>query len=1146
MKKAKAYLLDDTTRCPLVIHAVSGAGKTAIMAMIMKSIPSWIGNHPHTKIIRFLGTTPNTSNVYDVLMGLLNQLADVHGKVIPPVNCKTMASLTEYAPKFLRQLGCKAKIPIVILLDSVDQLGPKFDAYAMRWLPLVLPPNVKIIISTLPENHNILKNLKKLMPTSQHFIEVPPLSENAGKDIIGALLAIRERKLTDWQMELVMSAFKTAPIPLFLKLLIDEARLWNSYTQLGDIFLPSTVKESINKLFEKLEKKFGKTLVAHALGYLTIGMAGVTQFELEDVLSCDDVVLNDVYKYHDPPVPGQVRIPSVLWARIQHDIKSYIVERQSLGRTTLNWYHRQFVETAAERYTSDGKDVALHKNLTDVFAQENGIRRTIKLKNRNNLEIVDADRQVNPQPLSVDNKRKLACLPYHACMALSVLGSNFVKSNILCNFRFLCKRMAAFSKATALMDMDEFLEKDSDAEVKYLRDFISSANGNITHPLKFAFEILSILNPSPEEKCLKQLVGDAERYLRAQKAPLLVPRFPWMATRDDASSAMLAQVNNVKEVLGQYGNELLLKLEPGMEDEERPEFEIFSIDSQESVPVDMKSEGVNGGIHIRDECVYYVTKKKLVIMNWRTGKVSKFPFSSFVKDWKAETEIQKDVVFEKTNSHIALVFESCILMFSLEDKQFVRKLVAKASQFELETCYFLPDEQLLAMGYMNSKDQTEAKSFACKFRTEDVSSDCIFTVDGRTNFKQTAFACQDQTFAFATKGKLKDQSDTAQENDNAPSSTITILSIDKMCALKSYDMLGNVVEIWGNPDMTSFIILNSSGSVFQMNQAYELQVEIAHPVTSVLPLWNRNVWILRFGCGYINIYDSKNNNLLGGVPAFTVPIKCASVTDEVCLTLGENSELKVWSIGGLVEHVKHKKDKTLSDFLPSTLLDLSSVTSLAVSTDGKKVYTCQSDSTLRFWDLDTLYEAKKLTMDITGHVTHALPNCIAVHDNLLGKVKVFDLAGNMLFEPLKDGDLNTMCSVVGADKKKMYLVGSKSENTKKRSLQIDVFSMETFQHVASTKIQQQFSYEGFDIKLTENDRFLVIRANISEAEVESMKPLWKQVNLEPQVSRYKFYAVDLAQSNGSLIPCHRMLKIPLLGVAYAPIGPSSVVITSRR
>lgn len=61
----------------------------------------------------------------------------------------------------------------------------------------------------------------------------------------------------------------------------------------------------------------GKILVSHALGYISASKSGLKEPELEDHLSLDDIVLNDVYQFWTPPT--RKMLPS-LWFRIHADI----------------------------------------------------------------------------------------------------------------------------------------------------------------------------------------------------------------------------------------------------------------------------------------------------------------------------------------------------------------------------------------------------------------------------------------------------------------------------------------------------------------------------------------------------------------------------------------------------------------------------------------------------------------------------------------------------------------------------------------------------------------------------------------------------------------------------------------------------------
>jgi hypothetical protein len=53
--------------------------------------------------------------------------------------------------------------PIIIVFDSLDQLSGSDGAHQLAWLPAVLPPHVKFIVSTLPNMYSILDNLNCLL-----------------------------------------------------------------------------------------------------------------------------------------------------------------------------------------------------------------------------------------------------------------------------------------------------------------------------------------------------------------------------------------------------------------------------------------------------------------------------------------------------------------------------------------------------------------------------------------------------------------------------------------------------------------------------------------------------------------------------------------------------------------------------------------------------------------------------------------------------------------------------------------------------------------------------------------------------------------------------------------------------------------------
>ena len=100
-----------------------------------------------------------------------------------------------------------------------------------------------------------------------------------------------------------------------------------------------------------------------------VASKGLTTNELEDILSCDEAVLHDVFQYWTPPIR---RLPPLLWVRIRADLASYLVDREAHGTQITCWYHRQFYLAAVDRYLSDPlENNRFHSAMADYFLGRN-------------------------------------------------------------------------------------------------------------------------------------------------------------------------------------------------------------------------------------------------------------------------------------------------------------------------------------------------------------------------------------------------------------------------------------------------------------------------------------------------------------------------------------------------------------------------------------------------------------------------------------------------------------------------------------------------------------------------------------------------------------------------------------------------------
>ena len=67
------------------------------------------------------------------------------------------------------------------------------------------------------------------------------------------------------QWRLVLNAFEANTLPLFLRLIFSEVVGWRSYWVPESTVIPSEITTTIIDIFDQVERKYGVTLVKHAL-----------------------------------------------------------------------------------------------------------------------------------------------------------------------------------------------------------------------------------------------------------------------------------------------------------------------------------------------------------------------------------------------------------------------------------------------------------------------------------------------------------------------------------------------------------------------------------------------------------------------------------------------------------------------------------------------------------------------------------------------------------------------------------------------------------------------------------------------------------------------------------------------------------------
>ena len=204
---------------PLLVWGVPGCGKSAVMAVAAEQA----GRDGKNVVRRFIGASPGSCDPRELLEGLCRQISRLYGadESAIPADCEGLAADLHRCLSLATH-----ERPLAVFIDGLDQLQLQADVGGLRWLPNELPPNADLAVSSGPgESLTILRG--QLAKARQ--IEVPPIGLGDGKFILDLWLSRSSRLLSQEQERLVLDRLTGCPVPLYLRLAFEEARLWRSY-----------------------------------------------------------------------------------------------------------------------------------------------------------------------------------------------------------------------------------------------------------------------------------------------------------------------------------------------------------------------------------------------------------------------------------------------------------------------------------------------------------------------------------------------------------------------------------------------------------------------------------------------------------------------------------------------------------------------------------------------------------------------------------------------------------------------------------------------------------------------------------------------------------------------------------------------------
>jgi DNA polymerase III delta prime subunit len=458
LERIKDYLADRNANRPLVIHGVSGCGKTTLMAKAFLDLTQSASGGPQRPIVsRFIGATPGSSDLRTLLgdicwkLGIQEIPQDMNELVRAFRGQLSTEQSSGWQEEAMQPLPGQSSI--VLFLDALDQLNPTDNARMLYWMPRELKTNVKLVVSVLASEpagdaldrrEDPFDLARRIWPES--LIEIGSLDEASATGLLTAWLMEAGRTLQPDQTAEVLGKFAKCPLPLYLKLASEEARRWKSWEGVAEL-LNDTVEGILEQLLARLERpeNHGPTLVSRSLAYLATGKNGLTEDELLDVLSRDKDVMQDFARRspESPKIKENDPLPVIVWSRLYADINRYMTHRRADGTVVMDFYHRQVGEAVRNCYLVCDEVLArTHQQLAEYFASLDYWAESLEAQ-------CARARRLPPTPRPA-NVRKVVELPYHRLEVAKLAGKDDPKSpywnavaDLLTDWQFLEAKIEA-------------------------------------------------------------------------------------------------------------------------------------------------------------------------------------------------------------------------------------------------------------------------------------------------------------------------------------------------------------------------------------------------------------------------------------------------------------------------------------------------------------------------------------------------------------------------------------------------------------------------------------------------------------------------------------------------------------------------------
>lgn len=365
-QQAENVIRASAGKCVL-LTGTSGSGKSFFLKhLVSKTAAS--GDIAIAAV--FTDVLPQRRNLGDALSFIIDEL---RRKECFPDGFRERFNSRHPVKWFERQLShLKPERQVYIIIDTLEEM---FSQSAESVLQIPLPPQVTLVV-TIPDRA-MLRQTIDLEPQPPVEVTFTPLNAAGAVSLLYALLEKKGRCLQPAQMTAVNLALTDDSqgfTPLYVELLSQKASRIHSDDETAP-WRAISFRELLHDVLLQQDKDIYKVFRLHALGFLALSTAGLSESELLSLLSLDEDVfleIKDQTEWHIPkPKSGkpQKRIPTVLWAMLYAEIHPLLMELDSAGIELLQFRHKLIREEMLTILKKEALDRSLLVIMAEYFEQ---------------------------------------------------------------------------------------------------------------------------------------------------------------------------------------------------------------------------------------------------------------------------------------------------------------------------------------------------------------------------------------------------------------------------------------------------------------------------------------------------------------------------------------------------------------------------------------------------------------------------------------------------------------------------------------------------------------------------------------------------------------------------------------------------------